>query len=513
MLMYRKTKIVITAMLLATVVTASAQTATTPADYMTLAVDAGKSTGTLKPLRGVNGPPVMADRGGPAPAFMRRPLDISDAYRQAAVTIVRTHDAFGAGDIDSNAGSLPAIRAPGGPPILPIDTIFPDPTADPNDPRSYTFAKSDQLIQGIRAIGADVLFRIGRTGGTTAPAPDPAKYAAITHHVVLHYNKGWDHGFTNTVKYWELWNEPDFGPLWWRGTPEQYFALYAAVSKAVKTADPQALIGGPAIAADNNVEPYREGFLDYVKANRLPLDFFSWHHYADAHDPMEFNVSAREIRKLLDDRGFTHTISVLDEWNSSVTRGMFRANAEQAAFVTSSRIYMQDAPIDLDGYYRPDGAFGANGKTPNKVGQALIAMGRMATTPQRLAVQGGDDKGFAIQAGRSTDGKTIQVLISNYEIPVDQRTPRTGPDKLTLPTIFTFDLLPRRAVSYAGNKGYALRIGGLKPGKTYSVERYRISDTDDWKMVEKSTTTGPEFRQTAALPAPGIEYLVLRQSN
>jgi len=44
-------------------------------------------------------------------------------------------------------------------------------------------------------------------------------------HVVMHYNKGWANGFTYGIKYFEIWNEPDFSPFW-AGTGEQYHELY-----------------------------------------------------------------------------------------------------------------------------------------------------------------------------------------------------------------------------------------------------------------------------------------------
>jgi hypothetical protein len=267
----------------------------------------------------------------------------------------------------------------------------------------------------------------GRGPATTAEPPrDLARYADIVRHVVLHYDKGWANGFQDAVKYWEVWNEPDLGQIWWRGTPEQYFALYGAAAAAVKTANPAAQVGGPTIALVNQRQPYREGFLDYVRDHRLPLDFYSWHYYSDANDPFDFVRIAQEMRRLLDERGLTRTLSALDEWNGNVMAMHARrpGDAQLAAFVTSARVYMQDAPIDLDGFYRADRHFGPDGRTPDKVGQALIAMGRMTRTPERLAVTGADTSGFAIQAGRTRDGRGVQVLVSNYEIPEADRGPR-----------------------------------------------------------------------------------------
>jgi xylan 1,4-beta-xylosidase len=240
-----------------------------PENYSVMTVDAKTTVGEFKPLRGVSGAPDMSfvTLSAEGPGRGRKALDVSAGYRDIAVTEVRTHDSMGAGDLDRTDGPLAPLRGPpvgdrGGSRDL---LLFPDLSADPNNPASYNFGPTDKLVEGIRAINADVIFRLGRGSGTTAEPPneskDLAKYAEIIRHVVLHYNKGWDNGYQNAVKYWEVWNEPDLGQIWWRGTPEEYYKLYAAAAKAVKAADAKTLVGGPTIALVNEKTPYREGFL------------------------------------------------------------------------------------------------------------------------------------------------------------------------------------------------------------------------------------------------------------
>jgi hypothetical protein len=50
--------------------------------------------------------------------------------------------------------------------------IFPDWTADANVPGSYNFGPTDQAIGAIRASGAEVYYRIGRSFGANVNPPN-----------------------------------------------------------------------------------------------------------------------------------------------------------------------------------------------------------------------------------------------------------------------------------------------------------------------------------------------------
>lgn len=484
-------------------------------------VDAARPVGTIKPLRAVNGVPdltfVPADRIDPR---MRPAQDISAAYRAAAVNVVRTHDADGVGDIDAHvSASAQALPPQGDGPMrgpslaqeraMDLNVLFPDIMADPDNPASYNFALTDKMLDAIHAIGADVLFRLGREGRASVPPPtDLSRYASIIRHIVLHYNKGWANGFTDRVRYWEVWNEPDLGKIWWQGTPQQYYDFYAAAVGAVKAADPHAQVGGSTVALVNEATPWKDGFLAFAKARHLPLDFFSWHWYSvDADDPYDFNIIGANIRKLLDRYGFAHTKSFLDEWNYDFTERTAPA-MQRAAFVASARIYMQDAPIDLDGFYRADSELRG---TPTKVGQALIATGKFATTPVRLALTGADTNGLAALAGRSVDGRTIQVLISNYEIAPEHRGPRRHPDVMHVPNLFDLTLLPHRAVTYPQRGAYRIMLRGLGAGK-WTVAQYRLDADHDLVRVAMSEVSGGVALLSSRLSAPMVDLFVLTRA-
>jgi xylan 1,4-beta-xylosidase len=97
---------------------------------------------------------------------------------------------------------------------------------------------------------------------------------ALVAHCVARYGaehvRGW---------LWELWNEPDI--LYWRGTPEQFHALYDVTAAAVKIALPDASVGGPATTGDlgpgRRGHEFLERFLAHCAHRRTPLDFVSFH--------------------------------------------------------------------------------------------------------------------------------------------------------------------------------------------------------------------------------------------
>jgi len=110
------------------------------------------------------------------------------------------------------------------------------------------------------------------------PPKDYAKWGglvrALVEHCVVRYGAAHVRGWL-----WELWNEPDIA--YWRGTPEQFYALYDITAAAVKAALPDAAVGGPTTTGD--LGPGRRGhellrgFLAHCARSGAPLDFVSFH--------------------------------------------------------------------------------------------------------------------------------------------------------------------------------------------------------------------------------------------
>jgi hypothetical protein len=146
-------------------------------------------------------------------------------------------------------------------------------------------------------------------------------------------------------------------------------------------------------------------------------------------------------------------------------------------------------------------------------------MGEMLDTPQRLAVEGTDTFGFAALAGRSADGNTIQILISNYAIPAGFQPhimPMPPAVVKTLPAsmdLSKLQFLPRRTnIVYRDNAGYRLTIENLPWGKNaFSVKRYRIDQARNLDLVEANAGADGVLQLSHALPPDSLELIVLRK--
>ncbi|MBQ4086215.1 MAG: hypothetical protein IJC54_06560, partial [Clostridia bacterium] len=318
----------------------------------TVQVDLSKNCGAVKPMHAVNNGPVYKF------AVDQRITNI-DSYRAAGIPFARTHDAS-------------FCSTYGGEHTVDIRAIFPDFDADPYDPASYDFVLTDEYLKVIEFAGAKVFYRLGnkiehwKKKYGTLPPKDFRKWAVICEHIIRHYTEGWADGFHMDIEYWEIWNEPDLDAddsphkRCWGGTKAQFFELYDVAARHLKACFPHLKIGGPAIAGHLD---WAEDFLSQLKA---PLDFFSWHIYANV--PEKVAARAEKVRALLDKYGFAQTESILNEWN--YVRGwtgddwLYSLRMEKslkgAAFIAATMSVCQSIPMDMLMYYdaRPCGMNG-----------------------------------------------------------------------------------------------------------------------------------------------------------
>ena len=110
--------------------------------------------------------------------------------------------------------------------------------------------------------------------GNITPPRDYAKWERLVHALVQHWTNRYGR---DEVRQWyfEVWNEPNLKDLFWSGDQAEYFKLYDATVRAIKSVSTDYRVGGPATAGRGWV---RE-MIDHAAKTRVPLDFVTTHDY------------------------------------------------------------------------------------------------------------------------------------------------------------------------------------------------------------------------------------------
>ncbi|MEA2054565.1 MAG: glycosyl hydrolase [Candidatus Thermoplasmatota archaeon] len=439
---------------------------TNSAGQFAINLDCSTDNGTIVPYAELN--------SGPLPIHYVKGNDITGQYKEVGIDFIRTHDFYGPTD---------------------ISTIFPDWNADPEKEESYNFTSSDYYITGIVNAGCCIFYRLGESASDNETLRQPpqnfSKWAEICKHVVMHYNDGWDSGYNYNITYWEIWNEPDLDGFW-NGTAEQYYELYKAAVQILKEYNESLKIGGPCTSSVGNAN-YTTGFLDYITENELPLDFFSWHMYADS--PDELYMASRTVRKMLDDYGLADCENINTEWNINILSPQRdNDNAKNAAFTACVLTAFQDAGIDHAFRYRGTQdnnllmkllgfdlsifAYDGTYKTPALTYLAmhyLVRDGpiRLSTPPMNTS------DGISYLAGISGDKTNVSVLISNYDAP---------------------------------DVSYTLNIANL-PWNECTAVYYLIDDSHHLEITENETLSSSNCSITTTIESNTVQFIRLTNST
>ncbi|HEY9154118.1 MAG TPA: hypothetical protein VIM69_03240 [Opitutaceae bacterium] len=165
----------------------------------------------------------------------------------------------------------------------------------------YNWQYIDELFDFLQSIGMKPFVELGFMPNALAsgdhtifwyranvtPPKDYAKWeqfmAAFAHHVTERYG-------SEEVKTWyfEVWNEPNLSGFWYLGDQgkdpkkadaaqrNEYFKLYSATVRGIKSVDESYRVGGPATAGSGWVSE----MLKYCSDDKAPIDFVSTHAYA-----------------------------------------------------------------------------------------------------------------------------------------------------------------------------------------------------------------------------------------
>ena len=394
----------------------SSDTTAKTCETTAVAVDFGHAIGPVKPVNGVGQPPMLGFGGD----------SLFHYLTEAGTPFSRLHDTGGA--FGKNV-------------YVDIPNIFRDFDADENDPASYDFVFTDDLLSKIDKAGVRPYYRLGVTIENAAalkayrifPPRDYAKWARICEHVMAHYVEGWAGGPKIGVSHWEIWNEADFHPVerlnqMWQAPFEEFIRLYIVAAKHLKARFPNERIGGFGSCGfyheatgdmrDQAIHHMKciRAFFEAVARENAPLDFFSYHSYAGVADTMKH---ARVAREYADRYGFKGLELSLNEWLPH-PRLEKLGSSQQAAEILAEMIGFQNGPVDSaciydarcgGGNYSP--LFNVLTCRPHKAYWAMVAFNelRRRGTAVEARVCGGGDIVWAA-AAKGADGSTA-VAISN----------------------------------------------------------------------------------------------------
>lgn len=386
----------------------------------TVQLDLSRSVKKMKPMHAGGQPPI----GG---------MDLSAHMHyltEAGIPLSRLHDvggAFGSGR------------------FVDVPNLFRDFDADETDPVNYDFAFTDQLIKVLTAAGVEPYYRLGTTIENQScikayhvnPPKDPAKWARICEHIIRHYNEGWADGFHYNIRYWEIWNEPEVqNQMMWTGTPEEYYHLYDVTAKHLKGCFPHLKIGGyascgfyaaapttgvlPATGLPGTIPPSEHenklmdfffGFFRYIREHGSPIDFFSWHSYADTARVARMDAWLHDQLQQL---GYGELETHLNEWNPFP---MEFGTAHHSAEVAAMMIALQHGHTDLCCIYdmRTNTApycplFDVRTHKPIHAYYALVAFNALYRLGTQVETSCDTDGLYAVAA---SDGTRHALLLSN----------------------------------------------------------------------------------------------------
>ncbi|MDD5561761.1 MAG: hypothetical protein PHT50_06530 [Candidatus Omnitrophica bacterium] len=308
-------------------------------------------------------------------------------------------------------------------------------------------------------------------------------------------------------------NEPDFPfsahntppEAWhWKGTQEQFFQNYEIFARYLKSKDKNYIVGTPGFAPEVFFLPsapsdWPEKLLKYVYEHNVPLDFISFHSYST---DIKISISDQidKLNRLLDIYPVKSPIfgrpkiacneydiraQVLTDntyYNSYDTVWRAAHNVLGALSMIDKGVWLisewagpvqfvgKDDPYDISmAWIRKDGYI-----KPVYYGHKLL--NNLANTIQ-IDQTGSNFQTFGVMAGKSGDGKIINIVIANYDEYGVLR--EQGND-------FGYPPPVRQPKSTPVFNRYKIAIKGLPICKSerVQVEKYLVDQNHEGELVE-----------------------------
>ena len=358
--------------------------------------------------------------------------------------------------------------------------------------------------------------------------PDQAKWQALVYQMALHEITA------EGVRVFEVWNEPNLGGFWTGGL-SGYLTLYQDTSQALEEAATEAgvtiEVGGPALGEFDGLDTSWISALaaDAVQ-NSLPLDFVSWHLYANNPDlgpsdqfpdglcftgtppaglPCDnpsltstlYSQQVQQVKAALASYPSLHPLLWIDEWNINAGEDA-RANGPYgAAFVAAVLADAQESGIDRMSFFDTvDDASDATQNwgllfsdlSPKPDYFAMQMWHRLAGSQLPVSVKpaqsGSDSEGIGAVASYAPDGE-VNVMVYNFA-PYDP----TGVNGTTDPTPY--------------DHAVTIKVTGLSHAP-YELNRTLIDATHSSTSIGSVSIKGPSSKIQFILAGEGVTLLTL----
>ncbi len=216
----------------------------------------------------------------------------------------------------------------------------------------YHFDTLDRSVDTILQAGAEPLMCICFKPPLLFPLIDQdivepndyEEWERLIYQLVLHYKNRYP-----KIRYWEIGNEPDIGESGgcpYRFQTENYLVYYQHTVTAILRADPEARVGGPALA--NVYSPILPELIKFCSTTQFPLHFVSWHIYNS--DPRQFRKTIDYVHEEIKKYPGIDVETVLDEWNLDLSKPPLDSRF-QPCFVAEVIWQMKQAGLDYSCYY------------------------------------------------------------------------------------------------------------------------------------------------------------------
>ena len=215
------------------------------------------------------------------------------------------------------------------------------------------FTTLDSMVSSILQTGAKPFMSLCLKPKVFFPVIDqdivePNNYPAweeFVYNIVKHYKDR-----KAGIQYWEVGNEVDIGEdggTPYRFKPESYARYYKHTIAAILRADPDAKVGGPALAWFKS--PILPELLKVTAKEKLPLHFVSFHNYNNS--PTAIREQIEYVKNLVGQHPSLHPEVIMNEWNMDLFNPPLDPRF-QPCYVPETIWQMKEAGLDWSCYYQ-----------------------------------------------------------------------------------------------------------------------------------------------------------------